>query len=235
MTAAPTSLRVKKDTPTLRELTTRKLREAILDLRFKPGEHLVERTLCNETGVSRSCLREALRHLESEGLVERVGGRGLVVASVSPDEARQIYEVRAALEPEIGRLFAERADDHDFEAVFSVLDRMEAAITAKDVAGYVQALDAFYSVLCTGSDNAVARRILSTLHARIAYLRTVTAAKASEARERETLALLREIAEEARARRPEGVARRCRRFVGRSAAFAMQVLGNESPAGPREK
>jgi DNA-binding GntR family transcriptional regulator len=224
MTEASASLRVEKDTPTLRELTTRKLREAILDLRFKPGEHLVERMLCEETGVSRSCLREALRHLESEGLVERVGGRGLVVASISPDEARQIYEVRAALESEIGRLFAERANPGHLDALFAVLERIEASIETKDVVDYVQSIDAFYGVLCEGSANAVAQRILSTLHARITYLRTVTTAKASDTRERETLSLLREIAVEARKGSADGVAHLCRAFVDRSAAFALQVL-----------
>jgi DNA-binding GntR family transcriptional regulator len=182
--------------------------------------------LCEETGVSRSCLREALRHLESEGLVERIGGRGLVVASVTPDEARQIYEVRAALEPEFGRLFVERAEPRHLELLDAALDRLEASIEAKDVAAYVQALDAFYSALCDGSSNAVAQGILRMLHARITYLRTVTTAKASESRERQTLARLREIAAEARNRRPETVARLCRAFVERSADFALQVLSD---------
>jgi len=231
MKPALTSLRVEKDTPTLRELTTRKLREAILNLRFQPGEHLVERTLCDQTGVSRSCLREALRHLESEGLVERLGGRGLFVASITPDEARQIYEVRAALEPEIGRLFAERAGPDDIAALFAVLDRVEAAIATADMAEYVQGLDAFYQTLCAGSDNAVAQRILSTLHARITYLRTVTSARASAERERETLGLMRGIAEAARGRDGAGVSDRCRAFVERSARFALKVLA-ETTAVP---
>jgi DNA-binding GntR family transcriptional regulator len=59
--------------------------------------------------VSRSSVREALRHPRGRGLVERRGNRGLFVASITPDEARQIYEVRAAIEPEMARLFAARA------------------------------------------------------------------------------------------------------------------------------
>ena len=110
MTTLP-ELRIARDLPTLRDLTTDKLREAIMAQRFKPGQHLVERDLCEQTGVSRSSVREALRHLEAEGLVERRGNRGLFVASITPDEARQIYEVRAAIEPEMARLFAARATD----------------------------------------------------------------------------------------------------------------------------
>ena len=84
-------LAVVRDAPTLRELTTAKLREAILSLHFKPDQHLVERELCEQTGVSRTSVREALRQLEAEGLVERRGHRGLFVASVTAEEARQIY------------------------------------------------------------------------------------------------------------------------------------------------
>src|SRR5262245_15967672 len=91
-------MRLVRDRPTLRELTAEKLRDAILSSRLQPGQRLVERDLCEQTGVSRSSVREALRHLEAEGLIERQGPRGLFVASITPEEARQIYEVRAAIE-----------------------------------------------------------------------------------------------------------------------------------------
>ena len=185
--------------------------------------------LCEETGVSRSCIGEALRHLASEGLIERRGGRGLFVASITADEARQIYEVRAALEPEIGRLFTARAVEADHKALADALEVLEKAIRARDIAGYVKGLDAFFAVLCRGAGNPLAYRILGSLNARITYLRTITTAKASEAREHETLALMRGIAEAARRRAGGDVARRCRDFVRRSGAFALQVLAEQSP------
>ena len=224
MTADVGNLRVDRDALTLRELTTGKLRDAILSLRFKPGEHLVERVLCEQTGVSRSCLREALQHLEFEGLIERRGGRGVFVASVTVEEARQIYEVRAALEPEIGRLFSERATEEDVNELFGSVEALGAAMEAHDIQSYVKALDGFYETLCAGSRNLVARRILHTLQGRMSYLRAVTTAKASELRERETVQLMRGMAEAARQRDSVEVARRCRAFVERSAAFAIQVL-----------
>jgi DNA-binding GntR family transcriptional regulator len=127
MTADVGDLRVDRDALTLRELTAGKLRDAIQSLRFRPDEHLVERVLCEQTGVTRSCLREALQHLESEGLIERRGGRGVFVASITVEEARQIYEVRAALEPEIGRLFCERATDGDVNELFDSVKALRAA------------------------------------------------------------------------------------------------------------
>jgi DNA-binding GntR family transcriptional regulator len=221
-------LRIARDLPTLRSLTTEKLREAIMTQRFKPGQHLVERDLCEQTGVSRSSVREALRHLEAEGLVERRGNRGLFVASITPDEARQIYEVRAAIEPEMARLFAARSTEDDLAVLFASLGALEQAIGTQVIADYVQALDTFFDTLIDGTRNEVAARIVRTLRARISYLRGITTGRADPARQRETLALMRDIAECARRRDGEAIHGKCRAFIERSAAFAIHVL-NEEP------
>ena len=108
---------VSRETPNLTERTTQILREAILQLRLKPGERLVERDLAGQTGASRTCVRAAMQQLRTEGLVERSSGGMLSVASISPDEARQIYEVRAALESAMARLFAARATEEEQAAL----------------------------------------------------------------------------------------------------------------------
>ena len=59
------SLKINRNTVTLRQQVLDVLRNAILDFRFKPGDRLIERELCAMTGVSRTSVREALRHLES--------------------------------------------------------------------------------------------------------------------------------------------------------------------------
>jgi DNA-binding GntR family transcriptional regulator len=229
------SLRVIQNTPTLREMTADRLREAIFTMHFKPNDRLVERDLCDQTGVSRTCVREALRHLESEGLVERRANKGLYVTAVTPAEARQIYEVRGALEPALARLFVERASDADVKSLRQAVSHIGAAVGGKPVRAYVQGLEEFYDVLLRGSGNEVARRILQTLHARITYLRTVTAAKAPPARKRETLALMRAIADAAAERDAREIARRCATFVERSAAYALQVLDTEPVVGSRQR
>ena len=229
------SLRVIQSAPTLREMTADTLREAIFSMHFKPNDRLVERDLCDQTGVSRTCVREALRHLESEGLVERRANKGLYVTAVTPAEALQIYEVRAALEPALAKLFVERASEADVKALRQALSHIGAAIDGKPVRAYVQGLEEFYDVLLRGSGNQVARRILQTLHARITYLRTVTAAQAQPARKRETLALMRDIADAAAQRDTKEIARRCATFVERSAAYALQVLDTESGSSARQR
>jgi DNA-binding GntR family transcriptional regulator len=211
-------------------MTADRLREAIFTMHFKPNDRLVERDLCDQTGVSRTCVREALRHLESEGLVERRANKGLYVTAITPAEAKQIYEVRGALEPALARLFVKRATDAEIKALRQAVSHISAAVSGKPVRAYVQGLEEFYDVLLRGSGNAVARRILQMLHARITYLRTVTAAKAPPARRRETLALMRAIADAAAERDAKAIARRCAMFVERSAAYALQVLDAEPPA-----
>src|SRR5215475_7903404 len=80
-----------EDVPTVRSMVTQKLREAIMSGTLKPGQRLVERELCEMTGVSRPSIREALRLLEADGLVNTVPHRGPVVSTISLDEARQLY------------------------------------------------------------------------------------------------------------------------------------------------
>ena len=228
--AATGSLRVIQNQPTLRELTAHRLREAIFRMHFKPNERLVERDLCDQTGVSRTCVREALRHLESEGLVERRPNKGLYVTAITPDEARQIYQVRGALEPMVARLFVDRATDSEVTALRQTVAHTSAALNGKPVRAYVQGFDDFYDVLLRGSGNEVARKILQALHARITYLRTLTASRAPLARKRETVALMRGIADAAAQRDAKAVSHRCAVFVERSAAYTLQVLGDEAMA-----
>ena len=78
---------VSRDTITARAESA--LRDAILDGRFSAGERLVERRLCDALQVSRGSLREALRSLHSEGLVDLVPHRGPVVARITAEQARE--------------------------------------------------------------------------------------------------------------------------------------------------
>jgi GntR family transcriptional regulator, trigonelline degradation regulator len=230
MARSSSNLAVMREVPTLRELTTAKLREAILSLHFKPDQHLVERELCEKTGVSRTSVREALRQLEAEGLVERRGNRGLFVATITGEEAQQVYEVRAALEPEMARLFVERAEARDLKALEDAFRDLEKAGQRNNVRLYVEAYDRFYDVLLRGSRNDLARRFLRTLRARITFLRTITAQQAEPAYRQQTVQLMQQILEAALARNGEQLARRCRSFVERSAKFADSVL-RENQAG----
>jgi DNA-binding GntR family transcriptional regulator len=206
------------------ERSTHALRTAILTLQLAPGTRLVERELVTQLGVSRTGVRAALQALDSEGLVVR-GRRGVFsVADISADEARQIYEVRAALEPALARLFVARASADQVAALGAAVTRAQNAARDRDAAAYVEAFAAFYTALLAGSGNSVARRILETLAARVSYLRHVTTQRASQMRRLRTVAMLRDIHVAAADRDATLAARHCAVFVARSARFALEVL-----------
>ena len=92
----PASLRIEHVPQTLRELAVERLRAAIMSGRFPSGYRLVERTLVDQLGVSRSVIREAIRYLEAEDLVEILPRQGPIVATLDWDKARQIYFERCA-------------------------------------------------------------------------------------------------------------------------------------------
>jgi DNA-binding GntR family transcriptional regulator len=197
-------------------------------MRLAPGTRLVERDLVGRLGVSRTGVRAALQSLEAEGLVVR-GRRGVFsVAKLSVDEARQIYEVRAALEPAMARLFIERGTDAQVASLGEVVSRAEAAVRILDGQAYVEAFHSFYAILLAGSGNEIAGRILETLDGRISYLRFLTTQRASQPRQLRTVALLRGIFEAVQQRAADQAARRCGAFVKRSAQFALEVLADAS-------
>ncbi|HYB08521.1 MAG TPA: GntR family transcriptional regulator [Alphaproteobacteria bacterium] len=174
MSNAAGSLRVERTTKTLRALALEKLRSAILTQHFKPGARLVERTLCEELGVSRTVVREALRHLEAEGLVESVPQQGPVVARVDRDAASQLYELRAALEALAARAAAEIASAADIESMSRSLDRIEQGYASGDMSAVLEATTAFYESMFLSGGKTVAWTIVQSLNARITTLRALT-------------------------------------------------------------
>ncbi|WLE00221.1 GntR family transcriptional regulator [Agrobacterium leguminum] len=125
-----TAIRVERPTKTLRELALDKVRDAIVNGYFRPGDRLVERDLCAQLGVSRTIVREVLRHLESEGLVANLPNKGPMVAMLDLDEAKQIYEIRGALEGMAARLCAERRDPAIVEALEVSLSHIRESYVA---------------------------------------------------------------------------------------------------------
>ena len=79
---------------TLRDIVQERMRTAIIEGHFAPGERLVERPLCDQLGVSRTVIRETIRYLEAEGLVEIIPNRGPIVALLDWGQAEQIYAIR---------------------------------------------------------------------------------------------------------------------------------------------
>ena len=217
-------MRVSKDRETLREKTADRLREAILNHYFAPGDRLIERKLCELTGVSRTSVREALRQLESEGLIDTIPNRGPVVASLTFEDAQNIYEVREALEGLAARLFVERASEEDVRELARAEEHLSMTTRKGDVHGATKALDAFYRVLFEGSGNPVAASLTRTLLARMHYLRATTIHRESEKELQAQLKNFRRIVTAVKKRDAKAASDACVRQVRHAAARAKQIL-----------
>jgi len=160
--------------PLRREIEAR-LRSAITQGRFQPGERLIERELCEMLGVSRPPLREALRQLEAEGLLELHPNRGPAVPDISAAEAREIYEARATLEGLATRLFTQRASDtqvKQLRAALRALRKTESGSSER----LLDRKNDYYAILFAGCRNRVIARLLMQLHNRVRLVRAQTLA-----------------------------------------------------------
>ncbi|MQT15623.1 GntR family transcriptional regulator [Segnochrobactrum spirostomi] len=134
------------------------------------GERLFEKDLCAALGVSRTVLREALRELETEGLLV-AGPRGLSVAVLGRADAENIYAVRAALEGLVARQFCERADAPAVAALRAAEAALVSAYANGPLPDILDTKLAFYRALCRGAGNDVALELIERLAVRTSLLR----------------------------------------------------------------
>jgi DNA-binding GntR family transcriptional regulator len=227
-----------EDVPTVRAMVAQKLREAIMSGTLKPGQRLVERELCEMMGVSRPSIREALRHLEADGLVNAVPHRGPVVSTISLEEARQLYDARAVLEGFAGRECARLRDPGVARRIGNALTRLKAAAAKQDLVGCLEAKTDFYGALIGGCRNGFVERMLKPLHDRITLLRITSMSQPKRINKslREVTAIWRAIQ-----RGDEALAERCCvDHVKAAAIAALDMIAHtsanaSSPSDEREK
>ena len=155
----------------LRQQVVRLIREDILDGKLVPGQRLVESSLCETYGVSRTVIREALRQLESEHLIQVRANLGPVVTVLTETEIKAIYVVRAALEGLAGKLFAVTATPAQCKDLVRLRDRLDKEYRHGDIDSRENIKADFYRQLTEGAANAVLTENLRSIHARIAVFR----------------------------------------------------------------
>lgn len=224
-------MRVAKVAAPVRAEVLHKLREAIVQRRFAVGERLVERELCEMTGVSRTSIREALRQLESEGLVTTVPHRGVVVAGVSPKEAVDIYYVRELLESAAARLFVANATEADIQLLEQAVDEFEQTCEADDLPGDLTVKARFYETLVGVAGNGIIAQTLNSLHARVTALRATS--MGMPGRPRESLEELREIVAAIRRRDADAAAEACAYHVRQAGRWAFGETGPDGAVDRR--
>ncbi|TCT05057.1 GntR family transcriptional regulator [Aquabacter spiritensis] len=216
------SMRVTGVAAPVRRQVAKVLRGAITSGRFAPGQRLVEKDLCELLGVSRPSVREALRELESEGLIEIIPNRGPSVRSLTPADAASVYQVRAALEALAARLFVECASDDQVTQLSRAVADLALAYRAQDVERILAAKQVFYDVLLDGTGNNVIRSLLRSLNDRITMLRRLTLA--SPARARQSIREIRSLLAAIKRRDAEEAYRLSQHHIEQAAKIALKDL-----------
>jgi DNA-binding GntR family transcriptional regulator len=141
------------DRSTLRERSLEALRSAILSGRYRPGDHLGEVELASSLGVSRGTVREALRHLQQEGLVT-AGNRGMLrVNSLTAAEVHELFRVRAALEGlAVREVIASPRRESAAATLRTALERLS---DEEEPSARMEADLAFHLLLCQLSGNSM--------------------------------------------------------------------------------
>jgi len=212
---------------TLRSQVENYLRNAIADGHLKPGERLVERELCEQLKISRPSLREALRALEAERLIVNIPHRGPVVASISVEEAKDLYAIRALMEGFAAQEFARLADDAAVKQLGVALAGLRKATGSGDKHVLLEAGAKFYEILLAGCGNKLVVEILRSLFLRIKILRSTSLNKPERAAQ--SLRELEAVHEAIAARNPALARELAQTHVMSAETSALEIL-NEQPA-----
>lgn len=168
------NLKIENPPVTLRELCLDKVRNAIITGYFPSGKRLVERTLCEELGVSRSVVREVIRYLEAEGLVEILPNKGPIVSLLNWDIASQIYEIRLLLEQSAVVDCTKNLDDKTAEKLKLLLEDLKAAFAADDINLIIETSTQLYQTIFATAKHHIAWEVVQRLNGRISRLRAMT-------------------------------------------------------------
>ncbi|MGB1238314.1 MAG: GntR family transcriptional regulator [Pseudomonadales bacterium] len=166
---------LKVDRPkTLKENALESLRDAITKGVLKPGERLVERSLCDSMAVSRTVVRECIRHLESEWLIEGIPNAGFAVATINAEEVEEIYQIRSMLESAAVASCAERADQATVVELRELSQTIAQCLREEDVLQALKVTTAFYQIIFTVGGKNVSWALVERLNGRISRLRALT-------------------------------------------------------------
>ena len=155
----------------LHEQVARKLRAMLVEGRIGAGAKLNERELSERLQVSRTPLREAIKQLAAEGLVELKPHRGAVAIALDEAEVRHSFELMAALEGLSGELAAQRIADAELRAIRALHFEMMAAFTRRDLSAYYRLNAQIHAAINAAANNPVLARTYAQTNARLQALR----------------------------------------------------------------
>jgi DNA-binding GntR family transcriptional regulator len=155
----------------LHEQVAQRLRQMLVEGRIAPGAKLNERELTEVLQVSRTPLREAIKMLAAEGLVELVPNRGAIAVSLSENDIRDTFEVMAGLEAMSGELAAQRITTEELAEIKAMQFEMMAAYTRRDLSGYYRLNSLIHEAINAAAKNPVLTATYNQVNARLQALR----------------------------------------------------------------
>jgi DNA-binding GntR family transcriptional regulator len=155
----------------LHEQVARRLRQMLVEGRIAPGAKLNERELAEVLQVSRTPLREAIKMLAAEGLVELLPNRGAIAVSLSETDVRHTFEVMAGLEALSGELAARRITDAELAEIEAMHFEMMAAYTRRDLSNYYRLNALIHNAINAAAKNPVLTATYNQVNARLQALR----------------------------------------------------------------
>jgi DNA-binding GntR family transcriptional regulator len=192
------------------------LRNAILARDIPPGARLLEAEVAGRMGVSRAPVREAIRQLEQEGLVEFFPHRGAVVIGLPDDEIDAVYELRALVEEKAIARACGRAGEADLEGLERIIEEMRAAHARRDIDELAEADLRFHGAIVTLSGFSLLRHVWSSLDGLVrvrSYQALERPGRAAEYFLRGSIASHAELVAAIRQRDPDTAARLVRRHI----------------------
>jgi DNA-binding GntR family transcriptional regulator len=228
MTDAPVDFRSPVSATTLRKQVEARLRQAIVQGHFRPGDHVSDRAMCELFRVSRPVVREAVRQLEAEGLLETLPHRGSFVRSMSVDEAERIYDVRGVLEALAARGFARSANDAQMRALELAFEDLKAAHRNGGNADILSLKQRFYDQMLRGCGNEYVTAMLNQILNRSTLLRATSLS--DPARLPRSIAELRILMKALKQRDEDAAWEASLEHVKRAAAAALAVLRRQETA-----
>ncbi len=155
----------------LHEQVAHRLRQMLVENRIAPGAKLNERELSEVLKVSRTPLREAIKMLAAEGLVELLTNRGAIAVELTEADVLNTFEVMAGLEAQSGELAAQRITDSELLEIKAMHFEMLAAYTRRDLPAYYRLNSAIHSAINAAAKNPVLTVTYQQVNARLQALR----------------------------------------------------------------
>jgi DNA-binding GntR family transcriptional regulator len=155
----------------LHEQVAHRLRQMLVEGRIAPGAKLNERELAEVLHVSRTPLREAIKMLAAEGLVELLPNRGAIAVELSEADVMDTFEVMAGLEGLSGELAAQRITDEELSEIRAMHYEMMACWTRRDLSNYYRINSAIHEAINRAAKNPVLTATYRQVNARLQALR----------------------------------------------------------------